>query len=86
MGPKMETWIQVHIECNGHYLQIENQETGKTRSCNVMDILLQPPVELQNIEHTIWQSWKNTSTILQICQLSHSLIEDEYLTHVHSHL
>ena len=27
-------WI-VHIEHNGHFIHIENQATGKTRSCNV---------------------------------------------------
>ena len=33
----------VHIECNGHYLHIENQTMGKTKSCNIEDILLEPP-------------------------------------------
>ena len=40
----------VHIECNGHYLHIENQATGKTRSCNIKDVVLKPPVELWNID------------------------------------
>ena len=40
----------VHIEHNGHYLHIENQATGKTRSCNVKDIVLEPPVEFWNID------------------------------------
>ena len=35
-----------HIEHDGHYLHIEHQATGKTRSCNVKDI-----VEIWNI-HT----------------------------------
>ena len=35
----------VHIECNGHYIHIENQATGKTRSCNITDIILEPPVK-----------------------------------------
>ena len=39
----------VCIECNGYYLHIENQATGKTRSCNVKDVVLKPPVELWNI-------------------------------------
>ena len=39
----------VHIEYNGHYLHIENQATGKTRSCNVKDVVLEPLVELWNI-------------------------------------
>ena len=40
----------VHIECDGHYIHIENQATRKTRSCNVKDIVLEPPVELWNID------------------------------------
>ena len=43
----------VHIECDGYYIHTENQVTGKTRSCKVKDIVLEPPVELWNI---IWQS------------------------------
>ena len=40
----------VHIEHDGHYLHIENQVTGKTRSCNVKDVVLEPPVEFWNID------------------------------------
>ena len=40
----------VHNECDGHYLHIENQATVKTRSCNVKDVVLEPPVELWNID------------------------------------
>ena len=40
----------VCIECSGHYLHIENQATGKTRSCNVKDVVLEPPVELWKID------------------------------------
>ena len=40
----------VHIKCDGHCIHIENQATGKTRSCNVKDIVLEPPVELWNID------------------------------------
>ena len=36
----------VRIEREGRYLHIENQATGKTRSCNVKDVTLEPPVEL----------------------------------------
>ena len=35
----------VQIECDGHFLHIENQATGKVWSCNVKDIVLEPPVE-----------------------------------------
>ena len=40
----------VCIECDGRYIHIKNQATGKTRSCNVKDIVLEPPVELWNID------------------------------------
>ena len=39
----------VCIEHNGHYIHIENQATGKTQSCNVTDIILEPPVEFWNV-------------------------------------
>ena len=48
---KMETQIQdFHIECNGHYLHIENQAMGKTRSCNIKDIAHEQPIEFWNID------------------------------------
>ena len=34
----------VQIECNGHFLHIKNQATGKVWSCNVKDVVLEPPV------------------------------------------
>ena len=40
----------VHIECHGHFIHIENQATGKILSCNVTDIILEPPIEFLNIE------------------------------------
>ena len=40
----------VHIEHNGHFIHIENQATGKTPSCNVTDIILEPPIEFWNID------------------------------------
>ena len=40
----------VHIECNGHFIHIENQATGKTQSCNITDIILKPPVKFWNID------------------------------------
>ena len=40
----------VCIECDRHYLHIENEATGKTRSCNVKDLVLEPPVESWNID------------------------------------
>ena len=40
----------VCIECNGHFIHIKNQATGKIQSCNVTDIILEPPIEFWNIE------------------------------------
>ena len=40
----------VHIEHNGHFIHIENQATGKIQSCNVTDIILEPPVEFWNVD------------------------------------
>ena len=40
----------VHIEHDIHYLHIENQPTGKIRSCNVKDIVHKPPIEFWNID------------------------------------
>ena len=47
----------VHIEHNRHYLHIENQAMGKTRSwtryirsCNVKDVVHEPPIEFWNID------------------------------------
>ena len=40
----------VCIECNGHFIHIENQATGKTQSCNIIDIILEPPVKFWNID------------------------------------
>ena len=54
----MEAWILFAcIEHKGHYLHIENQATGKTSSCNIKDVVLEPPVKLY-YQHTIWQSRK----------------------------
>ena len=40
----------VCIECDGHFIHIENQATGKIQSCNVMDIILEPAIEFWNID------------------------------------
>ena len=39
----------VCIEHNRHFIHIENQATGKICSCNVSEIILEPPVEFWNI-------------------------------------
>ena len=36
------------IECDGHFLHIINQATRKVWSCNVKDVVLEPPVEFWN--------------------------------------
>ena len=40
----------VHIESDGHFIHIENQTTGKIQSCNVKDIILEPPIEFWKID------------------------------------
>ena len=40
----------VCIECNRHFLHIENQATGEVCSCNIKDIILEPPIEFWNID------------------------------------
>ena len=40
----------VCIEHNGHFIHIENQATGKTQSCNVTNIILEPPVKFWNVK------------------------------------
>ena len=40
----------VCIECDGHFLHIENQATRKVCSCYVKDVILEPPIEFWNID------------------------------------
>ena len=40
----------VHIEHDGHFIHIENQARGKIQSCNIKDIILEPPIEFWNID------------------------------------
>ena len=40
----------VPIDCDGHYLHIKNQAMGKTRSCNVKDIVHELPIEFWKID------------------------------------
>ena len=40
----------VCIEHNRHFIHIENQATGKIWSCNVTDIILEPPIEFWNVD------------------------------------
>ena len=40
----------VCIKHKGHLIHIKNQATGKIQSCNVTDIILEPPIESWNID------------------------------------
>ena len=40
----------VQIQCDRHYLHIEDQATGIVPSCNVKDVVPEPPVEFWNID------------------------------------
>ena len=40
----------VQIECDRHFLHIENQAIGKVQSCNVKDVVLEPHAEFWNID------------------------------------
>ena len=57
----------IQIECKGCYLHIENQATGKIRSCNVKDIALEPICELWNVN----PEFGRASTVINC---THSLI------------
>ena len=48
----------VQIEHDRHFLHIENQATGKVQSCNMKDIVLEPPVEFWNIDTQFGRTWK----------------------------
>ena len=73
-----------YTECNGHYIHIENQATKKTRSCNIRDIVLEPPVELWNIDMLFGRAGKfiNHPTNL----LTITLADWRWITLVHSQL
>ena len=40
----------VHIEHNIHFRHIKNQASGKIWSCNMTDIILEPPIEFWNVD------------------------------------
>ena len=75
----------VCIEHNGHSLHIENKATGKTRSCNIKDIVLEPPVQFWNIDIKFSRAGKyiNHPENLPTITLK---TKDEHLTHVNSDL
>ena len=71
----------VWIEHNGHFLDIENQATRKVQSCNMKNVVLEPPVEFWNIDTQLGEL-KNTLTTLWIYQLSLSMINDDYSLYI----
>ena len=48
----------VHIECNRHYLHIENQTTGKTKVIQYQGCSTWTAGGILEQWHTIWQSWE----------------------------
>ena len=71
MGFKMEIGI-VNIEHHRHYLHIENQTTGKTRLCNLKDVVHEQPIEFWNIDTHFGRAGKyiNHPTNLPTIKLS----------------
>ena len=53
----------VQTEGKGHFLHIENQATGKVQSCNMKDIVLEPPVEFWNIYTQFGRAGKLSITL-----------------------
>ena len=47
----------VCIEHDGHFIHIKNQATGKIWSCNVTDIILEPPIEFWNVDTQFSRAW-----------------------------
>ena len=60
----------VQIECNGHFLPIENQATRKVCSCNVKDVLLGPPVEFWNIDTQFGRAGKYVNHLVNLPTIS----------------
>ena len=48
----------VCIEHSRHYLHIQNQATGKTRPCNVKDVVHELPIDLWNVDTTFGRAVK----------------------------
>ena len=55
----MESWLQEHPNRVKQILPTYgNQATGKTRPCNVKDIVHEPPVELWNVDTMLGRAGK----------------------------
>ena len=57
----MSTYVAINLRCALTNLHIENQSAGKMRSCNVKDVVLEPPVELWNIDTQFGRAGKYTN-------------------------
>ena len=62
-------------------MHIEKQATGKVRSCNVKDVVLEPPVELLNIDTQFGRVGKYVNHLL-ICILYLFMINDNYSLYI----
>ena len=73
MGSKIKIQIQdCFIEHDRHYLHIENQAPGETWSCNVKDVVHEPPIVFWNIGTHFGKAGKyiNHPTNLPVINLS----------------
>ena len=59
----------VCIECNRHYIHIETRLQGKTQSCNITDIILEPPVKFWNVNSQFGRA---------SCYINHPAIYPQY--------
>ena len=75
-----------HIEHDGHYLHIKNQAMGKTRSCNVKDTVLEPPVESWNIDMQFGRAGKYINLPLNLLTITLADWWWKSFPPVHNHL
>ena len=63
----------VHIDHDGHYLHIENQATGKTKSCHIKEVVLETLMEFWNINTQFGRAgmYINYPTNLPTIKLNH---------------
>ena len=59
-------FIIVCIESNRHYLYIENQATGKTRPCNVNDVIHKLPAKLWNADTMFGRAGKSINYLANV--------------------
>ena len=84
MGTKSRPGYRfVHIECNRHYLHIQNQTTGKTRPCNGKDIVHKLPIELWNVDTMFGRAGK---FINHLANLPTILLNADYDNITYNHI